>query len=53
MIAQYFAQPVPGFLRPAWKLVTQWLVKLTDRLASAFVSTADDAAVFVVVAERV
>ncbi|HEY8082587.1 MAG TPA: class I SAM-dependent methyltransferase [Solirubrobacterales bacterium] len=53
MIAQYFAQPVPGFLRPAWRLVTQWLVKLTDRLASVFVSTADDAAVFVVVAERV
>ncbi len=52
MIAQYFAQALPGFLRPAWKLVTQWLVRLTDRLASAVVSTVDDAAVFVVVAER-
>jgi SAM-dependent methyltransferase len=52
MIAQYFARVVPGSLRPAWKLVTQWLVQLTDRLASAVVPTADDAAVFVVVAER-
>jgi hypothetical protein len=43
---------VPRFLRPVWKLAGQWIVKLTDRLASALVPTADDAAVFVVVAER-
>jgi SAM-dependent methyltransferase len=53
MISQYFARVVPSFLRPAWKFFTQWLVQLTDRLASALVPTADDAAVFVVVAERV
>lgn len=53
MISQYFARVVPSFLRPAWKLVAQWLVQLTDRIASAVVPTADDAAVFVVVAERV
>ena len=52
MIAQYFARVVPSSLRPAWKLVTQWLVQLTDRLSSAVVPTADDAAVFIVVAER-
>lgn len=52
MISQYFARVVPSSLRPGWKFVTQWLVQLTDRLASALVPTADDAAVFVVVAER-
>jgi SAM-dependent methyltransferase len=52
MIAQYFARVLPSPLRPAWKFVTQWLVQLTDKLASAVVPTADDAAVFVVVAER-
>jgi SAM-dependent methyltransferase len=52
MISQYFARVVPRPLRPAWKLVAQWFVQLTDKLASAVVSTADDAAVFVVVAER-
>jgi hypothetical protein len=52
MIAQYFARAIPSSLRPAWKFVTQWLVQFTDRLASAVVPTADDAAVFVVVAER-
>jgi SAM-dependent methyltransferase len=53
MTSQYFARVVPSFLRPAWKLITQLLVQITDRLASALVPTADDAAVFVVVAERV
>ncbi len=52
MICQYFARAVPSFMRPAWKLITQSLVRFTDRLASALVPTADDAAVFVVVAER-
>jgi hypothetical protein len=53
MISQYFTRVVPTPLRPAWKLAAQWLVQLTDRLASALVPTADDAAVFVVVAERI
>jgi hypothetical protein len=53
MISQYFARVVPSFVRPAWKLVAQWVVRLTDRLASAVVPTDDDAALFVVVAERV
>jgi hypothetical protein len=53
MIFQYFARAVPSSLRPAWKFMTQWLVQLTNKLASAVVPTADDAAVFVVVAERV
>jgi len=52
MILQYFGQAVPSFLRPAWKLVGQWFVRLTDRLGKALTPTADDAAVFVVVAER-
>jgi SAM-dependent methyltransferase len=52
MISQYFTRAIPRPLRPAWKLVAQWFVQLTDRLASAVVPTADDAAVFVVVAER-
>jgi SAM-dependent methyltransferase len=52
MFFQYFGPAVPSFLRPAWKLTGQWMVQLTNRLASAFVPTADDAAVFVVVAER-
>jgi SAM-dependent methyltransferase len=52
MIFQYFARAIPSFLRPAWKLTGQWLVQLTDKLASAVVPTVDDAAVFVVVAER-
>jgi len=52
MVFQYFGPVVPRFLRPGWKLAGQWIVALTDRLASALVPTADDAAVFVVVAER-
>jgi SAM-dependent methyltransferase len=52
MFFQYFGQAAPRFLRPAWKLAGQWIVRLADRLASALVPTADDAAIFVVVAER-
>jgi SAM-dependent methyltransferase len=52
MISQYFARVVPRSLRPAWKFTAQGLVHLIDRLASAVVPTGDDAAVFVVVAER-
>lgn len=52
MFFQYFGQAVPRFLRPAWKWVAQLAIQLTDKLASALVPTDDDAAVFVVVAER-
>jgi SAM-dependent methyltransferase len=53
MIFQYFARAIPGFLRPTWKLIGQWLVQLTNKLASSVVPTMDDAAVFVIVAERI
>jgi SAM-dependent methyltransferase len=53
MIFQYFARAIPSFLRPAWKMIGQWFVLLTNKLATAIVPTEDDAAVFVVVAERV
>jgi SAM-dependent methyltransferase len=53
MIFQYFAQAIPGSLRPAWHFAGQLLVGLTNWLASAVVPTADDAALFVVVAEPV
>jgi SAM-dependent methyltransferase len=52
MLFQYFGPAVPSFLRPAWRLIGQWIVGLTNKLASAVIPTVDDAAVFVVVAER-
>lgn len=53
MFFQYFGRAVPSSLRPAWKVVAQWFVRIADKLASALTPTADDAAVFVVVAERI
>jgi len=51
MFFQYFGGAVPARLRPAWHLVAQWIVGLADRVAAALIPTADDAAVFLVVAE--
>jgi len=52
MFFQYFGPAVPRFLRPVWKFTGQWVVQLANKLASALVPTVDDAAVFLVVAER-
>ncbi len=51
MIGQYAAVAVPRSLRPAWHFAMQSAVRLVNRF-SGTLGSADDAAVFVVVAER-
>lgn len=54
MFFQYAgALAVPGRLQPAWHFITQWIVQLVDAMAKRLGATADDAAAFLVVAERI
>jgi SAM-dependent methyltransferase len=52
MLSQYAAEALPGRLRPAWHWVSQIVVGITERFSRVLGSTPEDAALFVVVAER-
>jgi SAM-dependent methyltransferase len=52
MFSQYVAQALPRRLAPGWNYVAQHLVDVVNRLARYIAPTDDDAALFLVVAQR-